>query len=172
MRCRLHRSLLILVAGVVTPITAGCGRSGLREGSDSATTPDLSRIQADTGGTRDVSPVTDDAVILLDLPDGSNGTESASLCGNGVLDPGEDCEDGNLLAGDGCDPFCHYDPDPYRNCGNGVIDPGEQCDDGNRVSGDGCSPSCSVEPGYYCPTPGKACLSPRFLAIAVHSCIP
>ena len=37
MRCRLDRLLLILVAGYVTPISAGCGRTGLRPGSDSAT---------------------------------------------------------------------------------------------------------------------------------------
>lgn len=27
-------------------------------------------------------------------------------CGNGVLDPGEGCDDGNNRAGDGCSPFC------------------------------------------------------------------
>lgn len=30
----------------------------------------------------------------------------ASTCGNGVLDAGELCDDGNLVAGDGCTPSC------------------------------------------------------------------
>lgn len=30
----------------------------------------------------------------------------ADGCGNGVLDPGEDCEDGNLAPGDGCEANC------------------------------------------------------------------
>jgi cysteine-rich repeat protein len=27
-------------------------------------------------------------------------------CGNGRLDPGEECDDGNILSGDGCSEFC------------------------------------------------------------------
>lgn len=30
-------------------------------------------------------------------------------CGDGVLDPGEECDDGNTLAGDHCDPTCHIE---------------------------------------------------------------
>ncbi|MGQ0506679.1 MAG: DUF4215 domain-containing protein [Myxococcaceae bacterium] len=29
-----------------------------------------------------------------------------SLCGNGVLDPGEECDDGNTVGDDGCNPTC------------------------------------------------------------------
>jgi uncharacterized delta-60 repeat protein len=31
-------------------------------------------------------------------------------CGNGVVDPGETCDDGNLGGGDGCDPNCQIEP--------------------------------------------------------------
>src|SRR5436190_366827 len=27
-------------------------------------------------------------------------------CGNGVLDPDEECDNGDTIAGDGCSPFC------------------------------------------------------------------
>ena len=30
----------------------------------------------------------------------------ASVCGNGMQEPGEDCDDGNLIDGDGCSPTC------------------------------------------------------------------
>ncbi len=33
-------------------------------------------------------------------------TEPVDLCGNGVLDDGEQCDDGNTTSGDGCNAFC------------------------------------------------------------------
>src|ERR1041384_5039512 len=62
------------------------------------------------------------------------------ICGNGVLEYGEACDDGNNEAGDGCSPAC-----AIESCGNGELDPGEQCDDGNLVPGDGCNSQCQIE---------------------------
>lgn len=39
-------------------------------------------------------------------------------CGDGVLDPGEMCDDGNNISGDGCRDDCSSD----ETCGNGVVD--------------------------------------------------
>ena len=61
-------------------------------------------------------------------------------CGNGVLDFGEQCDDGNDEPDDGCDQCLRP-----NNCGNGLLDFDEQCDDGNTIDGDGCSSSCFVE---------------------------
>jgi cysteine-rich repeat protein len=61
-------------------------------------------------------------------------------CGNGVLDPFEQCDDGNTLDGDSCSGACASTP-----CGNGILEAGEACDDGNVASGDGCSQSCALE---------------------------
>ena len=36
----------------------------------------------------------------------------ASLCGNGAVDEGEACDDGNLVANDGCSPLCVPDGRP------------------------------------------------------------
>ena len=36
----------------------------------------------------------------------SNTCEPANVCGNGVIDAGEGCEDGATVAGDGCGPTC------------------------------------------------------------------
>ncbi len=63
-----------------------------------------------------------------------------ATCGNGVLDPFEQCDDGNTLDGDSCSGACASTP-----CGNGILEAGEQCDDGNTVSGDGCSETCKLE---------------------------
>jgi len=62
------------------------------------------------------------------------------FCGDGFLDPGETCDDGNNAAGDGCSATC-----TSELCGNNRIDQNEQCDDGNRVAGDGCSATCTSE---------------------------
>lgn len=62
-------------------------------------------------------------------------------CGNGVLDPGEQCDDGNNVSGDTCSANCQSD----RSCGNGILDSGEQCDDGNVRDHDGCSSTCLTE---------------------------
>jgi cysteine-rich repeat protein len=66
----------------------------------------------------------------------------AAVCGDGVVDPGEACDDGNLFDGDGCSSVCTDE----AMCGNGTVDAGEGCDDGNTSNGDGCSAVCQVEP--------------------------
>lgn len=74
-------------------------------------------------------------------------------CGNGLLDAGEQCDDGNNRAGDGCSPICALErpsvPVVDRAiCGNAVLEVGEECDDGNNDSGDGCDAQCLLEGGY------------------------
>jgi len=60
-------------------------------------------------------------------------------CGDGAVDPGEECDDGNLVDGDGCDSNCKT-----TGCGNGIVTSGEVCDDGNLVDGDGCDSNCTL----------------------------
>lgn len=83
---------------------------------------------------------------------------SAPVCGNGVVEFGEQCDDGNTTAGDGCSFSCQLEG---AACGNGTLDPGEACDDGNILAGDGCSPSCQLETPLLCGNgtidPGEAC---------------
>ena len=38
------------------------------------------------------------------------GQAKRATCGDGVLDDGEQCDDGNLAAGDGCSPTCRIEP--------------------------------------------------------------
>jgi cysteine-rich repeat protein len=73
--------------------------------------------------------------------DGLGDACDPQTCGNGGLEPGEACDDGNATSGDGCDANC-----TVTACGNGVVTAGEACDDGNTTAADGCSPGCQIEP--------------------------
>ncbi|MBI3782908.1 MAG: hypothetical protein HY270_05855, partial [Deltaproteobacteria bacterium] len=109
---------------------------------------------------------------------------TAATCGNGNLDAGEQCDDGNLVNGDGCNIACGLegcrdgyvegseqcddgnaiDADTCKNdcalnvCGDGVSDPTvEACDDGNTNGGDGCSSSCQIESCFQCSGQPSSC---------------
>ena len=64
------------------------------------------------------------------------------VCGDGIANIGEACDDGNLIDGDGCQSDCTLTP----VCGNGLVEQGEECDDGNDKDGDGCDSVCMFEP--------------------------
>lgn len=67
--------------------------------------------------------------------------EPVTGCGDRVLDPGESCDDGNTVDGDGCSATCTWE----QLCRDGVREGGEACDDGNTRDGDGCRSDCSQE---------------------------
>lgn len=101
---------------------------------------------------------------------GDGGT--AAACGNGRLDPGEGCDDGDLASLDGCSGTCTLEngwacPLPGQDCvstvvcGNSDITGTETCDDGNIRGGDGCGATCQVEQGWACPAEGAACEAAR-----------
>ncbi|MDD5739468.1 MAG: DUF4215 domain-containing protein [Candidatus Peribacteraceae bacterium] len=70
-------------------------------------------------------------------------------CGNTILDPGEQCDDGNKTDGDGCSLICQREWQTIvggeETCGNGIVESSEECEDGNRTDGDGCSHLCRWE---------------------------
>jgi cysteine-rich repeat protein len=92
-------------------------------------------------------------------------------CGNGVVDAGEACDDGNTIDNDACSNNCTSGcgngilntgedcdgtefeagaPSSHgpcradcKYCGNGTVDGTEKCDDGNSVDTDGCRNNCT-----------------------------
>lgn len=91
-------------------------------------------------------------------------------CGDSYIDVDEDCDDGNIYAGDGCSSECKIEPGYVCQtagvacegaltpvCGDGIVTDTEECDDGNSYSGDGCSANCQIEAGYQCQRLGAAC---------------
>jgi cysteine-rich repeat protein len=75
-------------------------------------------------------------------------SHSEAQCGNGILEPGEQCELGEVPEGCGasaCSLSC-----TCPRCGNGLVEvvpggPVEECDDGNLEDADGCSSRCRRE---------------------------
>ncbi|MBW2274741.1 MAG: DUF4215 domain-containing protein [Deltaproteobacteria bacterium] len=76
------------------------------------------------------------------------------ICGDGVLEGAEECDDAAAWAGDGCSSGCEEEAGWICSgqpstcvevCGDGVPTPSESCDDGNNVSGDCCSALCQFE---------------------------
>jgi cysteine-rich repeat protein len=70
------------------------------------------------------------------------GCPTVAYCGNGAIDPGEVCDDGNNVNGDGCASDCRS----LESCGNGIVDSaaGEECDDGNLSNNDACLDTCRL----------------------------
>lgn len=73
------------------------------------------------------------------------------------------CDDGNVINGDGCSSTCTIETGYScvgggwnsldvctETCGDGLNLGFYACDDGNAVSGDGCSSTCYVELGWEC----------------------
>lgn len=85
-------------------------------------------------------------------------SECELACGNGVVDPGESCDDGDLNGKDGCSTTCTIENgwscsgapsecDPV--CGDAIKVGSEQCDVGSPPDdgdADGCEANCTLSP--------------------------
>ncbi len=68
----------------------------------------------------------------------TSSTTSPSVCGDGIVEGDEECDDGNLEDYDDCTNECRS---PV--CGDGIIYKGvEECDDGNDNDEDSCTSEC------------------------------
>ena len=97
--------------------------------SSSTTVPD-STTTADPTTAASPQPTESDGTTALPPP----------LCGDGNLDPGEQCDLGPQNANDGpCTLEC-----AFAKCGDGFIHPGEECDLGPQNANDGpCTLACT-----------------------------
>src|SRR2546422_128852 len=75
----------------------------------------------------------------------------AHVCGNGVLDLGEQCDDGNLVAGDCCSPTCQFEP-AGQACANNICISGSTCDGAGACAG-GTPNTAPCNDGNACTTP-------------------
>jgi len=76
--------------------------------------------------------------VILTCGDQAPLRVNVFLCGNGQIDGGETCDDGNFTNGDGCSEQCTLE------CGNGIVEGNEACDDGNLIDTDDCTAACQA----------------------------
>lgn len=119
--------------------------------------------------------------------DGDTTDTDDPVCGNGIAEQGEDCDDQNSNNNDSCTNNCLFNVcgdgflfegveecDPgaanigpneacvpgckVNVCGDGFVGPGELCDDGNPFDGDGCNNDCTTGTcGNGIIDPGEEC---------------
>lgn len=72
-------------------------------------------------------------------------------CGNGIIDKGEACDDGNIVDGEMTDggltiDKCNHDCTSTQVCGNSIKDVSEECDHGelNGTPGTSCDSGCHL----------------------------
>jgi cysteine-rich repeat protein len=78
-------------------------------------------------------------------------TCAAANCGNHVLDPGEECDDQNLVSGDGCEPDCRFSCHLDADCSDG-----DPCDGSESCSNHLCTTTAPLGDGTPCGG-GRSC---------------
>ena len=196
MRTHILASCTILFASCLAN-PQGTGESESSSGTDTAgsttsgSTTDSTTGSATTGSSSTDPTGSSGSTTASDSTAGSSGTSSTAMCldgicdegeaktcpedcefcGNGKMERGEACDDGNKENTDSCTDKCKMAscPDGYVQgaeecddgaetstcnlnctmavCGDGVLNSsaGETCDDGNVVASDGCDASCKLE---------------------------
>jgi cysteine-rich repeat protein len=137
---------------------AGCGSSPETNATSSSGTSSSSG-----GGGTSSSSSSSTGGGTTSSTGGSGGSGGGPACGNGIVEGNEECDDGNLTSGDGCDNDCLF------TCiaGNPSRD---HCDDGNACNGTEtcaadhtCTPGTPLAEGMACDT-GKLCLGGNCVA--------
>jgi fibro-slime domain-containing protein len=148
--------------------TAPAGAAGTAGGAGGAAGNNAADGAA--GSTFDFDALAADTPPSSGDASGSKDVVEQSICGDGKIGQGEDCDDNNAVGGDGCSPSCKQEADfacpaPGQKCVSTVkcndrkVTGNEQCDDGNNTDGDGCSKTCTLECGWICA--GGGCRAER-----------
>ncbi|MCA9661711.1 MAG: DUF4215 domain-containing protein [Myxococcales bacterium] len=129
-----------------TTETGGGSMSASASGSsttDSTTASSESDSSASASASATDTSSTTDSTTTMGVTDGSTtATTGDAVCGDGVQEGGEECDDGNQDNTDGCLNTC-----VAASCGDGFVQAGvEECDDGNDFDKDFCSNACAKVP--------------------------
>lgn len=142
----------IVACLTITPLLAlaACGDdSGVGGSGGESTAGPTTHASTSTSGTGTTGTTTSTTTTATTTTTTSSGSTAAStaastssggpVCGNNIVEAGEECDDGNTTDGDSCEGDC-----TTPSCGNGIVDAGEECDDGNTVDGDTCESDCAA----------------------------
>ena len=107
-------SLLVLGLGCGEPSPPQDSESSGSSSSSASTTSTTSASESSSGETTGGGEGTGDTTGVAD----ASGTgPEPGVCGDGRLDPGEDCDDGNDSPGDGCEDDCSFSCELDADCG-------------------------------------------------------
>ena len=128
--------------------------------TDSTTTGDETTTTTTSGATLMMTDPGTTGITVSGTTSGETDpttTGPEPFCGDGNVDPGEECDEGEANDNQGtCTVACLL---PV--CGDGHLQPGEECDDGNDDNLDSCVAGCLMNvcgDGYV--GPGEACDDP------------
>ncbi len=145
--------LLLPALLACTPGTGGSSSEvdleTMSSGTTGTTNPGVQTVTGDTEHTDSgvTDPVTTTTGVTSEsssTSDPTSGSEDASttpvdaVCGNGVVEGDELCDDANDDEGDECTTKCRP-----PECGDFILHIGEQCDDGNKSDNDACLNDCT-----------------------------
>ncbi|MEZ4382178.1 MAG: DUF4215 domain-containing protein [Nannocystaceae bacterium] len=136
-----------------TTLTTTSPSTSTTDDTTSTTTGDTDATTGDTETTTETTSSTTDECPPGDLGCPCEGdacndgyvcaegvcVEPSAVCGNGEIEGGEECDDGNDVDTDDCKSDC-----TANVCGDGAVYEGvEECDDGNDVDTDDCTATCT-----------------------------
>ena len=100
-------------------------------------------LDIDNDGDLDLA-LTDEIADVVKIM--RNGPPPPPNCGNGVVDPGEQCDDGNTANGDCCSPTCQYEPVNTSCNDHNSCTIGERCNGAGVCGGSTCTvnSTCNV----------------------------
>lgn len=161
----------------IEPVTDASTSGTTENVSDSFLATDMSTSSTEDGIGSSSTSTSSSSTLSFASSSSSTGGATEPMCGNGIVEEDEACDDGNEAGSDSCvdcararcgdgevwigEEECDEGPenaasaacreDCRRNvCGDGAIYVGvEECDDGNRESNDGCSSDCFVEENCF-----------------------
>jgi cysteine-rich repeat protein len=122
-----RRPWLVVFVGLGLPLAPlACGGGGSASVGPQDSGGGDGTMSGDTSASGDTSTPGDTSTGDMGIPNGDTGAgdgglpetggldtgspdAAGSVCGNDVLEPGEQCDDGNLVDLDGCDSTCHFE---------------------------------------------------------------
>jgi cysteine-rich repeat protein len=139
-RVRGIAALLLLTACPDEDVAATTGPGSSTGASSSTGEPPATTGADGSDASTDAPTPTTSGDASTGTTDDASSTGPAAVCGDGVVDAGEGCDDADDDDSDECPSSC-----APAFCGDGFVRAdAEACDDGNKYNNDACTNTCTV----------------------------